>query len=99
MSRIAKHHLARTLVTAAVAALAVAAPASADGPNRLPTIFVAPTCGGPNEVVECPPPVKHPHAAAADSVVAPTCGGPNEVVECAPPVESEPRGGTAVRPA
>jgi hypothetical protein len=87
MSRIAKPH--RILAMAVVAALAAAAPAAADGPNRLPTTFVAPTCSGPNEIVECAPPAKHRYSAA-DDVVAPTCGGPNEIVECAPPVKSHP---------
>jgi hypothetical protein len=80
MSRITKPH--RILAMAVVAALAAAAPAAADGPNRLPTTFVAPTCGGPNEIIECAPPAKHRYSAA-DDVVAPTCGGPNEIIECA----------------
>ena len=83
MSRIAKPHriLARTLATAAVAALAAAAPAAADGPDRIPTTFVSPTCGGPNEIIECAPPVEHRHSAADDVLLA-TCGGPNEIVVC-----------------
>ena len=96
MSRIAKHHriLARTLATAAVAVLAATAPASAS-PLAHGKDYVAPTCGGPNEVVVCKPPLKV-HPAAADSVVAETCGGPNEIVECPPPVESRsPSGMTA----
>ena len=86
MSRIAKQY--RILVIAAVAALAATAPASAS-PLAHGKNFVAPTCGGPNEIVECKPPVKL-HPAAADSVLAPTCGGPNEIVQCRPPVESKP---------
>ena len=84
MFRIAKPN--RILAMAVVATLATAAPAAADGPNRLPTTFVAPTCGGPNEIIECAPPAKHRYSAA-DDVVAPTCGGPNEIIECAPPVK------------
>ena len=96
MSRIAKPH--RILAMAVVATLAAAAPAAADGPNRLPTTFIAPTCGGPNEIIECAPPVKHPHSAT-ETEAQPTCGGPGDIIECAPPVESEPRGDTPVRQA
>ena len=67
MSRIARDHrfLLRTLIAAAFATLAVAAPASAlpaDAPGRVPArhdvTFVAKTCGGPNEIIECAPPVE-----------------------------------------
>ena len=78
MSRIAKPH--RILIAAALAALVATAPASAS-PAAHGKDFVAPTCGGPNEVVVCKPPLKA-HPAATDSVVAATCGGPNEIVEC-----------------
>ena len=44
---------------------------------------VGPTCGGPNEIVECAPPVKHPHANTEDEA-RPTCGGPGDVIECRP---------------
>ena len=87
MSRTAKHHriLARTFVTAAVVALAATAPASAS-PLAHGKDYVAPTCGGPNEIVQCKPPLKV-HTAPTDSLAAPTCGGPNEIVVCRPPVE------------
>jgi len=106
MTRIARDHrfLLRTLIAAAFATLAVAAPASAlpaDAPGRVPArqdvTFVAKTCGGPNEIIECAPPVESP-AADVDSLVAKTCGGPNEIIECPPPVEAEPRRVEAVRP-
>jgi len=105
MSRIARDHriLARTLVTAAVAALAATAPASASAaPSHVPhgdLPIVAKTCGGPNEIVQCKPPVKtHPDSPIDDEAV-PTCGGPNGVVECPPPVEAGPGRVEAVRPA
>jgi len=47
----------RILIAAAFAALVAAAPASAS-PLAHGKDYVAPTCGGPNEIVECPPPVK-----------------------------------------
>ena len=77
--------LAKFIVTASVAALAAAALASAS-PLAHGDSYVAPTCGGPNEIVVCKPPLKV-HTAPTDSVVAPTCGGPNEIVQCRPPVE------------
>lgn len=80
MSRITK-----ILVTAAVAALAATAPASAS-PLAHGEDFLNPTCGGPNEIVVCKPPLKI-HTAPTDRLVAPTCGGPNEIVVCRPPVD------------
>ena len=61
--------------------------------------LVAKTCGGPNEIVECRPPVETPPDSATETEAQPTCGGPGDIIECAPPVESEPRGDPAVRQA
>ena len=77
MSRSARDHRIPALIAAGVAALAATATASASAsPGRDDVNFVAGTCGGPNEIIECPPPVKSWPAAATDSLVAPTCGGP-----------------------
>jgi hypothetical protein len=101
MSRIARDHriLARALVTAAVAAVAVTAPASASAVPHADLPYAAKTCGGPNEIVQCKPPVKSHSAAATDTLLAPTCGGPNEIVQCKPPVEARPHRPEAVRSA
>ncbi len=80
MSRIAKF-----LVVASVAALTAASPAAAS-PLAHGDSYIAPTCGGPNEIVVCKPPLKV-HVAPTDSLVLKTCGGPNEIVECRRPVD------------
>ncbi len=90
MFRVARHQriLVRTLVTAVVATVAATAPAAAsapDAPSRHAVNIAAATCGGPNEIIECAPPVEGRHAAVTDRLLAPTCGGPNEIVECARP--------------
>jgi hypothetical protein len=98
MFRVATHHriLVKTLVTAVVATVAATAPAAAsDAPSRIPAQhavnIVAATCGGPNEIVECAPPVKSRPDSPIDHEAQPTCGGPNEIVECPPPVDAKPR--------
>jgi hypothetical protein len=75
----------RILAAAFVAALMAAAPASAS-PLAHGDSYIAPTCGGPNEIVVCKPPLKV-HVAPTDSLVLKTCGGPNEIVECRRPVD------------
>ena len=97
MSRTARVHRTLALIAAAVAALAASAPASAS-PARDDVNFVAKTCGGPSEIVECPPPVKSHPDTPIDDEAQPTCGGPNDVVECAPPVEAQPGRGEAIWP-